>query len=131
MPINNIILTGNLASDPTEIRGRDNPGARARLAVSQGREKPTIWLDVSTWSKWAAEDLMRCRKGQRVTVSGRLELREYADKNGEAKQALGIVASGVERSAPRDAGNFAAPPPSSPAPARQVPAFPNDDHIPF
>ena len=131
MPINSVTLTGNLAADPTEIRGRDNPGARARIAVSQGRDKPTIWLDVSTWSKWAAEDLMRSRKGERITVSGRLELREYADRNGEAKQALGIIASGVERSHTLDFKSFSGPPPSSPSPAHSAGQLAADDDIPF
>lgn len=131
MPVNNIILTGNLVFDPTEIRGRENPGARTRIAVNQGKDKPAIFLDVSTWRKWAAQDLMRCAKGQRITVSGRLELREYSDKNGEVQEKLGIVADGIERSAPREAEGFAAPPPSSPAPVRSavVPAI--DEDIPF
>tara|TARA_R100000655_G_scaffold87428_2_gene127606 strand:- start:2268 stop:2663 length:396 start_codon:yes stop_codon:yes gene_type:complete len=131
MPINNITLTGNLVFDPTEIRGRDNPGARTRIAVNQGKARPTIFLDVSTWRKWAAEDLLRCSKGERITVSGRLELREYSDKNGEVQAKLGIIADGIERSAPRDAGNFAAPPPSSPAPAHRSAPHPVEDDIPF
>tara|TARA_R110002012_G_C11564478_1_gene603715 strand:+ start:128 stop:523 length:396 start_codon:yes stop_codon:yes gene_type:complete len=131
MPINNIILTGNLVFDPTEIRGRENPGARTRIAHNQGEGKPAIFLDVSTWREWTAKALMSCTKGQRITVSGRLELREYSDKNGEVQEKLGIIADRIERSAPRDAGNFATPPPSSPAPVRSARAAIMDDDIPF
>ena len=95
--INAVTFNGTLGADPEEIRGDQRTFAKGRLAVYQGKEKPTIWLDLTAWGQWEIKDLMRCRKGSRVTVSGRLELREWTDRDGNSRQSYGIALSGLER----------------------------------
>ena len=97
--INSVTFTGNLGGDPEEIKGERQTRAKASLAVSQGKEKPTIWLDLTAWGQWEIKDLMRCRKGSRITVSGRLELREWNDRDGNSRQTYGISVSrqGIEQ----------------------------------
>ena len=80
MKINTVIFTGHLGRDPEEVQTASRTLTKGRLAVGQGREKPTIWLDLACWSKYASEDLLKARKGDCVTVSGRLTLREWTDK---------------------------------------------------
>ena len=126
--INAVTFTGNLGGDPEVIKGDRQTRAKASLAVSQGKEKPTIWLNLTAWGQWEIKDLMRCRKGSRITVSGRLELREWNDNDGNSRQGLGISVGrrGIEqhereeRRAPAPATNSQPKPPVL-----------GDDDIPF
>ena len=122
--INAVTFNGTLGADPEEVRGDRRTFAKGRLAVYQGKEKPTIWLDLTAWGQWEIKDLMRCRKGSRLTVSGRLELREWNDRDGNSRQGLGISLTGLERHE-RDDHRAAAP--NSQPPAVDT----DDDQIPF
>jgi single-stranded DNA-binding protein len=123
--INSVTFTGNLAADPEEIKGDRQTRGKARLAVSQGKEKPTIWLDLTAWGQWEIKDLMRCRKGSRITVSGRLELREWSDRDGNSRQTLGISLTGIEQ---HEREERRAPAPNSQPIAS---ALDDDDDLPF
>lgn len=96
MKINTVIFTGHLGRDPEEVQGNSRTFVKARLAVGQGREKPTIWLEAVCWGKYASADLMRAAKGDCVTVSGRLTLREWTDRDGNTRQDLGVSCETVE-----------------------------------
>ena len=96
MRINTITITGHLGRDPEEVQGSNRTFVKGRLAASQGREKPTIWLDLVCWSKYASEDLLKATKGDCVSVSGRLTLREWTDRDGNTRQDLGISCETVE-----------------------------------
>ena len=50
----------------------------------------------TNWSKYASEDLLKATKGDCVTVSGRLTLREWTDRDGNTRQDLGISCETVE-----------------------------------
>ena len=123
--INSVTFTGNLAADPEEVKGERQTRGKARLAVSQGKEKPTIWLDLTAWGQWEIKDLMRCRKGSRITVSGRLELREWNDRDGNSRQTLGISLTGIEQ---HEREERQAPAPNSQPIAS---ALDDDDDLPF
>ena len=99
MPIRHAILTGTLARTPEKKAIGDYKVAIGRLAVSQGRDKPTIWFDLTAWSQWPAADLLACAKGTRITVSGRLTMRAWTAKDGSLKEGLGLDVDAVE--APR------------------------------
>ena len=96
MRINTVIFTGHLGRDPEEVQGNSRTFVKARLAVGQGRKKPTIWLDLVCWSKYASADILRAAKGDCVTVSGRLTLREWTDRDGNTRQDLGVSCETVE-----------------------------------
>jgi single-stranded DNA-binding protein len=99
MPIRHATMTGVLARTPEVRRIGEKDVTTGRLAVSQGRDKPTIWLDLTCWSQWPAADLLACAKGTRVTVTGRLTLRTWTGKDGSIKEGLGLDVDAVE--APR------------------------------
>ena len=111
--INVVTFAGHLGSEPESRRAGEKIVTSARLALSQGKERPTIWLDLDAWEgSWAQKDLAKLRKGTRVTVTGRLTLREYVTKAGEQRQALGVNVQGIE--APRSEQPQAAAPQASP-----------------
>ncbi len=100
MPIRHAIMTGVLARTPEAKQIGERSIVSGRLAVSQGRDKPTIWLDLTAWSQWPAADLLACSKGTRITVSGRLTLRAWTSRDGEQREGLGLDVDAVE--APRE-----------------------------
>lgn len=122
--IRTITVTGNLGRDPEEVRGDRRTFAKASLAVSQGQGKPTIWLDLTAWGQYEIKDLMRCSKGSRITASGKIELREYNDRDGNSRQSLGISLSDLER---HEREERHAPAPNSQPQSSAL----GDDDIPF
>ena len=122
--IRTITVTGNLGRDPEEVRGDRRTFAKASLAVSQGKEKPTIWFDLTAWGQYEIKDLMRCSKGDRITASGKIELREYTDQDGKPRQSLGIALTGIERHDREDRKQAHSPQYAAPHPA-------GGDDIPF
>jgi len=126
--INAVTFTGNLGGDPEVIKGDRQTRAKASLAVSQGKEKPTIWLNLTAWGQWEIKDLMRCRKGSRVTVSGRLELREWTDNDGNSRQGLGVSLTGIEQ---HERGEARQPVASNTSPTQEAAPHPAGDDIPF
>ena len=122
--IRTITVTGNLGRDPEEVRGDRRTFAKASLAVSQGKGKPTIWFDLTAWGQYEIKDLMRCSKGSRITASGKIELREYNDRDGNSRQSLGISLTGLERHEREER--------RPPAPNSQPqPSALDDDDLPF
>jgi len=122
MKTNTATFSGHLGADPEEVQGNSRTFTRGRLAVSQGREKPTIWLDLVAFDKWSAEDLGKASKGDRVTVTGKLTLREWTGKDGQIRESLGITISNIE--------TFTPPPAAKAEPAVQQ-GFDEADDLPF
>jgi len=125
--IRQITATGTLARDPEPKKIGEREVAAGRLAVSQGRDRPTIWLDLTCWSGYAGKDLLTMRKGDRVTVCGRLTLREWTSREGEARQGLGVDVDSIEGPR-RDPGEFRD---RVTAAAEEVATEINTDDLPF
>ena len=103
--IRQLIATGHLARDPETKQAGEREIVAGRLAVSQGRDRPTIWLDLACWGGFPAKDLASMQKGDRVTVCGRLTLREWTGREGEPRQGLGVDVDSIEGPR-RDPGEF-------------------------
>ena len=101
--INSLTVIGNMAADPEERKGERRTFGKGRIGVFQpgkdreGNPKPTIWLDLTAWGQWEIRDLMKCRKGDKVTVSGRLEMREWTTDDGQIRQSLSVSLTGIEK----------------------------------
>lgn len=115
--INSLTIQGRLGRDP-ELK---TVGQKSVCTFSVahddgwGDNKRTFWLTVEAWEKKAEFCAKHLRKGQRVTVSGRLKVREY-EKDGQKRTAVEIVAQDVEP----DWGDKAQPQPdAAPAPERR------------
>ena len=112
--INRVILTGNLTRDP-ELRNTPSGTSvcSLRLAVNTRRkdaqgqwiDKPN-YFDITVWGAQGENCAQYLAKGRPVAVDGRLEWREFTDKEGNNRQAIDVVADSVQFLGGRDdAGN--------------------------
>lgn len=98
--MNHVILTGRLTKDP-EIRYTDSKKAVASftLAVDDGKgrdgERRSQFIPVVAWEKTAELIDQFFKKGDPLTVIGRITVRSY-EKDGAKRWATEVVASGIE-----------------------------------
>ena len=98
--VNKVILVGNLGSDP-EVRS--TPGgqrvANFRLATSRNwtgqdgqKQEKTEWHSIVAWGKLADIVERYLQKGKQVYVEGRLETRNWQDKeSGQTRYKTEVV----------------------------------------
>ena len=134
--MNNITIAGQLGKD-AELKTLQNgdPICSFSLADSQGKEKPTIWWYCTLWGKRGATLHQYLTKGQAVTVSGVVTMREYTDKDGQARKAQEIRVNDVALQGGKPQQGEA-PRPAARAPAAKPSAAGSgfddmDDDIPF
>ena len=138
--LNHIVIMGRLARDP-ELR-RTGSGIAVtsfRLACdrdfkSQSGEKETDWIDVVAWRNTAEFVSKYFTKGRLAIVEGRLQTRDWTDKDGNKRVATEVVAENVYfGDSKRDgAGDYgAAPAYSAPASGYAAPAAPAGGHSDF
>ena len=103
--INRVVLTGNLTRDP-ELRstGSGMSVCSLRVACNTRRkdqstgdwvDKPN-YFDVTVWGAQGENCARFLAKGRPVAIDGRLEWREFQDKEGNKRQAVEIVADNVQ-----------------------------------
>lgn len=100
--LNKIIIMGRLGKDP-ELR--TTPGgtsvASAVLAVDrdfkdkQTGEKATDWIDVVAWRGTGEFFAKNFTKGKMAVVEGRLQIREWTDKDGNKRRSAEVLADNV------------------------------------
>ena len=104
--INRVILTGNLTRDP-ELRNLPSGTAvcSLRLAVNTRRKDNSTgdwvdkahYFDITVWGAQGENCAQYLSKGRPVAVDGRLEYREWEDRETGAKRnAVQIVADTVQ-----------------------------------
>lgn len=108
--INRVTITGNLTADP-DLRstGGGTPVCSLRVAVN-GRRKDQSgnWVDkpnyfnVVVWGAQGQNCANYLSKGRPVAVDGRLDWREWQDKEGNKRQTIEIVADTVQFLGSRD-----------------------------
>ena len=99
--LNRIILMGRLTRDP-ELR-RTSSGTAVTsfsLAVdrdfkSQSGEKETDFIDIVAWRNTAEFVSKYFTKGRMAVVEGRLQLRDWKDKDGNSRRSAEVVAEHV------------------------------------
>jgi single-strand DNA-binding protein len=111
--INKVILIGNLGRDP-EIRYTPNGGqpvANFTLATSESftkkdgtREDRTEWHRIVVWGKTAELCSQYLAKGRQVYIEGRLQTREWEDKDGQKRRTTEVVANTVQFLGRREGG---------------------------
>ena len=100
--LNRIIIMGRLARDP-ELRHTQTgtPVASFRLAVDRDfrdkntGERATDWIDVVAWRGTAAFASKFLAKGRLAVVGGRLQMRDWTDKDGNRRTSAEVVADSV------------------------------------
>ena len=99
--LNKIILMGRLTRDP-EMR-RTNSGtavASFSLAVDrdfkgQNGEKETDFIDIVAWRNTAEFVSKYFTKGRMAVVEGRLQIRDWTDKEGNKRRSAEVIADNV------------------------------------
>ena len=154
--LNKIILMGRLTRDPELRRTQTGtPVASFSLAVDRDfkdkstGERTTDFIDVVAWRQTGEFVSRYFTKGRMAVVEGRLQIRDWTDKDGNKRRAAEVVADNVyfgdsKREgeggsyAPSYGGSYAAPsgysaPSGYPAPAEgdQFAELSDDGELPF
>ena len=88
---------GRLGKDPVlEVTPNGKPHTKFSLAVDQGKDQPTMWLNVTCWDKLAETVEKYAHKGMQVFVQGKLQLRPYKDKQHIDRISVEIIATVVQ-----------------------------------
>ena len=100
--LNRIIIMGRLARDPELRRTQTGtPVASFRLAVDRDfkdkstGERSTDWIDVVAWRATAEFVSRYFTKGHMAVVEGRLQMRDWTDKDGNKRTTAEVVAENV------------------------------------
>ena len=110
--INRVVITGNLTRDP-ELRSTSGGTSvcSLRVAVNSRRkddsgnwvDKPN-YFDVTVWGAQGENCAQYLAKGRPVAVDGRLNWREWEDKEGGKRQSVDIIADSVQFLGSREGG---------------------------
>ena len=99
--LNNITLMGRLTKNP-ELRytPQNTPVASFTLAVERdyqpgGNDRQTDFIDCVAWRKTAEFVSKYFQKGRMAVVTGRLQLRDYTDRDGGKRRVAEVVADNV------------------------------------
>ena len=100
--LNHIVIMGRLTRDP-EIRYTQSqtPVVSFSVAVDRdfggrdGGEKQTDFIDCVAWRSTAEFVSKYFRKGSMVVVSGRLQIRDWQDRDGNKRRSAEVVADNV------------------------------------
>jgi single-strand DNA-binding protein len=111
-----VTLAGYVAREPIYTRINDTiPKVIVRVAWSsrymdrvtgEWRDGKTSFANVNCWRKTAGNVVMSLRKGHPVVVTGRLQVREYDDKEGRHRTSVDIEADAIGHDFTRGVGHF-------------------------
>ena len=99
--LNRIILMGRLTRDPELRRTQSGTAVTSfSLAVdrdfkSQSGEKETDFIDVVAWRSTAEFVAKYFTKGRMAVVEGRLQIRDWKDKDGNNRRSAEVVADNI------------------------------------
>jgi single-strand DNA-binding protein len=111
-----VTLAGYVAREPVYTKVNETiPKVIVRVAwnnrypdrvTGEWRDGRTSFATVNCWRKLAGNTVMSLRKGQPVVVSGRLQVREYEDKEGKRRTAVDIEADTIGHDLNRGVAHF-------------------------
>jgi single-strand DNA-binding protein len=137
--VNKVILVGNLGADP-ELRYTSGGQAVTELRLATSRkytgkdgstQEDTQWHRVVVWGKQAENCKQYLSKGRQCYVEGRLQTRQWEDRDGNKRYTTEVVAEQVQFLGGGRGGGATfddAPPPDD---RNAPPAGGPDDDIPF
>jgi single-strand DNA-binding protein len=150
MSVNKVILVGRLGKDPeTRYTAAGQAVCNFSLATDESfkdrngeRQKRTEWHRIVVWAKQAEIAQQYLKKGSQIYLEGRIQSREWTDKEGQKRTSYEIVATnfrmlgsrsdamaaGARTTAP--AGDFDHDAPAAPAEEHAAPEV-TDEDIPF
>ena len=99
--MNKCYFIGNITKDP-ELTETDSGIAVCKFSIAVNRrrtgdgEQQTDFFNVTAWRGLGENVARYCKKGSKVCVVGRIELRQYESRDGVKKLAVDVVAEEVE-----------------------------------
>ena len=99
--LNRIVLMGRLTRDPELRRTQSGTAVTSfTLAVDrdfkgQNGEKETDFIDIVAWRNTAEFVCNYFAKGRMAVVEGRLQIRDWTDKNGNKRNSAEVVADNI------------------------------------
>jgi single-strand DNA-binding protein len=101
MSVNKAILVGRLGRDPeTRFTGGGQAVANFSVATDHSykdrngeRQKKTEWHKIVAWGKLAEIVQKYLKKGSLIYIEGRIETREWQDKEGQKRYSTEIIAN--------------------------------------
>lgn len=143
--VNKAILVGNLGRDP-ELRQTSNNTSVCEFSLatsekytdsSGARQERTEWHRIIVWGRQGENAAKYLSKGRQVYVEGRIQYRDWEDKEGNKRTTTEIVAQTVQFLSGGDGGRSGGgghqeppPPEDRDAPKYESGSF-EDDEIPF
>lgn len=140
--LNMIIVQGRVVKKP-ELRVTQSGTSVASFTLAverdytaQGRERETDFIDVNAWSQKAEFVEKYFDKGSMAIVSGRLQIRNWTDKDGNKRRSAEIVADHIYFSGSKQTDGAAKASGTASAPAADIPEGftmldENSDDLPF
>jgi len=101
--LNKAMIIGNLGRDP-EMRYTPSGQAVTQFTVAVNRnykgqngewQEETEWFRVVVWGQQAERAAEYLRKGNKVYIEGRLQTRQWEDKDGQKRYTTALVANQV------------------------------------
>ena len=116
MSVNKVILVGRLGRDPeTRYTGSGQAVANFSVATDESykdrngeRQKRTEWHKIVVWGKQAEIAQQYLKKGSLIFIEGRIQSREWQDKEGQKRTSFEIVANNFRMLGGRSEGAAAA-----------------------
>jgi len=141
MAFNKVILIGNLCSDPELKQTQGGTSVCSfNVAINRYSKEPDAKkVDFFTVVAWAqkAEFVSRYfKKGQAIVIVGRLENREWTDKNGNKRISTEIIAEEISFAGNKESTTEAKNEPYIPTPystgnSQNFEEIPGDEALPF
>lgn len=148
--LNHITIGGRLTKDP-ELRRTGNGTAVTSFSIACDRdfankesgERETDFVDIVAWRNTAEFVSKYFAKGRMAIISGRLQIRDWTDKEGNKRRSAEVLADNVYFGDSKQDGQRAATPAGAatvaPMAAAGVTVVPpqfaeledNDDQLPF
>lgn len=142
--MNKIFLIGNLTRDP-ELAETNSGISVCHFSIAVNRpytgadgERQTDFFNCTAWRGTAEAIARYCKKGNKVAVTGSIQVRNYEDNDGIKRIAVDVITQDVEflTQKARSEDDFYDAPESSHrgVPARKKPnlqTFDDDGDIPF
>jgi single-strand DNA-binding protein len=104
MSVNKVILVGRLGQNP-EVRYTPSGAAVANFSVATSenwmdksgqKQERTEWHKIVVWGKTAENCGQYLAKGRQVYIEGRLQTRQWQDKDGQTKYTTEVQAQTVQ-----------------------------------
>lgn len=103
--INSVSLIGNIGND-IDLRHTQSGKAVCSFNLAVKDYNKTVWITIVAWDKTAEAIAQYCNKGSKVGVTGRIDVRDWTDRDGNKRKAFEVVASNFDFCEKRESRDY-------------------------